>query len=141
MVEVCFLSSLWRAWGTSELEIVSGLFILQYQWLTFSRSPMANLSVIDSAVATSAARESIRSNDCLVSPPNCSNVQSSSVRALYAAFNFASPRLRSSSSIRDIEYTKRISRCCCYHQAGVCVPCEPTLAAARCGVGRECGVH
>ena len=102
---------------------------------------MANLSAIDSTVATSAARESIRSNDSLISPPHWSNVQNSSVRALYAAFNFASPRLRSSSSTGDIGYTKRISRYFCYHQAEVHASCEPTLAVARRAVRRESGVH
>jgi len=52
------------------MEIVPKLYTLQYQGLTsFSRASTANLLVRDSAVATSAAGESIR---CLITTPHVS---------------------------------------------------------------------
>jgi len=47
----------------SKLEIAPVIHTSLYQLLTSSRSSVANLSALDSAVATSAARESIRRND------------------------------------------------------------------------------
>ena len=123
-------------------------YILLCHWLTsFSRASIASLSVIDWAAAISVERALIRRSDGAIALPHRSNwlgpssVRNLSVRALYAASNFANPRLRSSSSTRDIENTKHISRRFCYHQSGVRVSCEPTPAAALFQAGREFGVH
>ena len=128
----------------SEVEIALRHCKSPCRWLTsFSRASAANLSARDSTGATSAARESIRNGSCFLASPHISkwlrpsSVQNSSVRALYAAFNFANPCLRSSSSTRGIENIRYTSRGCCYHQAGVCVSSEPALAAALCQAGRE----
>jgi hypothetical protein len=121
--------------GNSKSGMTSGLDTLLHQWLTSSRAPTANLSEANLAIAISEVRELIRSNDGLISisnrlkrvgPPSAQNM---SVKVLYAAFNFANPPLRSSSSTTGIENTKCIRRSCCYHQSGLCVSYEPILAA------------
>lgn len=147
-IEAGFLSSPMKAWESSRLEIAPQLYKSQHWWLTsVSRASTANRSVRDAAAVTSVARESIRSSDCFIALPHRSNslgpsyVRNSCVRALYAAFNLANPRLRSSSSTQSIENIICISRGFCYHQAGVLGSSEPTLAAGQCQVGREIEVH
>jgi len=132
----------------SKSEIAPGLYTLLYQWLTSSRVPTANLSAIDLAVVISEARELIRSNGNLVVKSNRlqklgpSSAQNASVRALYAAFNFANPCRRSSSSTRVLRISEATSKCCCYHHLMLRVSCAPTLAAAHyCRVDQESEVH
>jgi len=59
-----------RTWENSKLEITPVLYTLLYQWLTFSRASAANLSAMDSAVATSAVEPPIRHSDISIVLPH-----------------------------------------------------------------------
>ena len=131
----------------SKSEIVSGLYTLLYRWLTSSHAPTANFSARDLAFSISEPRELIRIDGDLMVESNLlkklgpSSAQNSSVRALYAAFSFANPRLRSSSSTRVLRMSEGTSRSCCYHLLVLRVSCVPSFAVAHCRADQEPGVH
>jgi len=96
----------------SKPEIADVIYAFLYQLLTSSRPSMAKLSALDLAVATPAARESVRRRNVSTLLPHWpkwsvpSSVQNLVDRALYASCNFSNPRLRSSTSTQVIRIPK-----------------------------------